>query len=513
MRFYSTICTEKHVFSAIFFLAFQLLTLQLTAQSESFSPYSRYGIGDIPFNGFARNIGMGGIGMAERPLFNVNMVNPASYSSLLITEFDVAVTSTFARLSTANLTQKKSGTTFSYFALGFPVVNKKWGAALGLVPFSNVGYKMVSPETDPVAGGVNFTYEGTGGINRVFLGNAVTIKKNFSVGFNASYLFGSIDRISTTEFSEANFFNSRFTSNTIIRDFYFDFGLQYVFDSLKMARSDSLVMYDNRKKNLKDSIGVFTDMVDSLSGSTDKDAAGIKLQLEELRKNITELNTRISQADSARREVNVRRQKSDWSLTGGFTFALPANISASQDSLVERYLGTVSSNFITIRDTVLQKEDDKGTIRFPLTLGFGLALKKGTQWLIGIDASMQSWDDYSYFGQQDSLRNSWRVSTGFQYTPNDRVTKPYWSLMQYRFGAFYNKTYLQLKGTQLNEYGLTAGLGLPILAKGTSFATIQIGAAFGTRGTTDNNLLKEDFARVSIGVTFSDRWFIKPKFD
>jgi hypothetical protein len=445
MRFYSTIRADKKFFSAVFIVACQLLSLQLWAQSESVSPYSRYGLGDIPFNGFVKNIGMGGTGIAMRPNFNINVANPASYSSLLLTSFDIGASASFTKMSTLSLSQKKSEATFSYFALAFPVVSKKWGAALGLIPFSNVGYKIVSPEIGDNNTPVTFTYEGTGGVNRFFIGNAFTIMKNFSAGFNASYLFGTLDRIKTANYGGNFFYNSRFTSSTLIRDFYFDFGLQYVFDSIP-----------HYAKN---------------------DTTNIKVP-------------------------------SDWSLAFGLTGSLPTNISASQDLLEERYQS--NGSFIINRDTVLNVEGDKGVIKLPYSVGFGITLKKGNRWLIAADATLQNWQDYSYLGQKDSLRNSMRISLGTQYTPDERGPKSYWQTMQYRLGTFYNQTYLQLKGSKLNEYGVTAGLGFPI-RKG--FSMLQLSTMLGTRGTTDNNLIKEDFVRVSIGVTFSDRWFIKPKFD
>src|SRR4051812_21205085 len=129
MKFCSTIRADKRFLSALFIIAFQLLSLHSWAQSQGVSPYSRYGLGDIPFNGFIKNIGMGGTGIAMRPNFNINISNPASYSSLLLTSFDIGASASFTRMSTLSLSQKKSDATFSYFALGFPVVNKKWGAA------------------------------------------------------------------------------------------------------------------------------------------------------------------------------------------------------------------------------------------------------------------------------------------------------------------------------------------------------------------------------------------------
>ncbi|MBK5286764.1 MAG: hypothetical protein JJE25_15340, partial [Bacteroidia bacterium] len=406
----------------------------------------RYGIGDIPFEGFAKNIGMGGIGIAYRPPYNVNPINPAAYSAITLTTFEIGASASFTRLTTTSLQQKKSDATFSYFALGFPVVKNKWGAALGLVPFSDVGYKINEAIADTNAGGINNSYEGSGGVNRFFIGNSVSLFKNFSAGVNASYLFGTLKRTSRIEFSNVNFFNSRYTETASIKSVYFSYGMQYVIDSLpKRVKSDSTA---------------FT------------------------------------------------KVKTDRSLSFGFTFSLPTNLSAEKNLLGENY---VSSGVLTyVRDTIINTEGAKGTIDLPYSVGFGFVFKKGNQLLIGADASMQNWKNFSYFGEDDLLRNSLHISSGAQFTPDERAMKSWWQSVQYRFGMFYNQTYLQLKTSQLDEYGLTLGMGLP-LRKGLS--TIQLSAQLGRRGTTENNLIREDFVRFTLGITFNDRWFIKPKFD
>jgi hypothetical protein len=415
------------------------------AQNASVSPYSRYGIGDIPFGGFVKNNGMGGSGIAFRNTLNINLANPASYSAITLTTFETGASATFTKFKTETLEQNKSDATFSYFALGFPVVKNKWGAALGLVPFSNVGYKIFDPQTDANAGDVLFTYDGSGGLNRVFIGNSLNLFDNLSAGINTSYLFGSLKRISKVEFFSSNFLNSRFTETTTMGDFHFDFGLQYVADSLpKKIKSDSTV-------------------------------------------------TKI---------------KSDRSLTIGFTYSLPANLSAERSFLQERYQS--SGILIFVQDTTENTEGEKGTIKLPYSIGFGAAFRQGSKWLIGAEAAMQNWEDFSSFGEGDVLKNSLRLNAGAQYIPDERAMKSYWQSVQYRMGFFYDKTYLRLKSTQLNEYGVTIGLGFPV-RKGLSM--IQLSAQFGRRGTTENNLIQEDFARISLGITFNDRWFIKPKFD
>jgi hypothetical protein len=137
-------------------------------------------------------------------------------------------------------------------------------------------------------------------------------------------------------------------------------------------------------------------------------------------------------------------------------------------------------------------------------------MKQGNKWLAGADFSLQNWQDYSLFGQTDSLANSWRVSVGAQLVPNDRSIKSYFSLVNYRLGFHYEQTYLNLYGSQLNQMGVTVGMSFPV-KRSASF--IHLGLEAGKRGTTSNNLVEENYIKCSLGFTLNDRWFVKPKFD
>ena len=51
------------------------------AQSQSFnSPYSTFGLGDLTFKGFGRNMAMGGISLGVRNAQSIDFSNPASYT-------------------------------------------------------------------------------------------------------------------------------------------------------------------------------------------------------------------------------------------------------------------------------------------------------------------------------------------------------------------------------------------------------------------------------------------------
>ena len=114
----------------------------------------------------------------------------------------------------------------SYMALAFPVT-KWWGASFGLLPFSSVGYKIYDQKEQDSIGTVNYSYEGKGGINQVYFGNGFKLK-NFSAGFNISYLFGDLAYYSQDSFPKSsNYFNTRLVQTTRVSDFNSSIGLQY----------------------------------------------------------------------------------------------------------------------------------------------------------------------------------------------------------------------------------------------------------------------------------------------
>ena len=201
-----------------------------SAQLITNSPYSRYGLGELQYSGFANNIPMGGIHNALQndtmaPFF-INASNPASHASTQLTVFDFGLKSNMMKLETADKKFTSNQTALSYMALAFPVA-KWWGASFGLLPYTSVGYKIYDKKEQDSIGTVNYSYEGEGGINQVYLGNGFR-KKNFSAGVNIAYLFGDLTYFSRDSFPKAsNFFNTKLSQTTRVSDLYYSFGLQY----------------------------------------------------------------------------------------------------------------------------------------------------------------------------------------------------------------------------------------------------------------------------------------------
>ena len=193
----------------------------------------------------------------------------------------------------------------------------------------------------------------------------------------------------------------------------------------------------------------------------------------------------------------------------GAVFTNSVNLNATDQILAETYsLG--SSGIVYIKDTIENKPDVKGKIVLPMSYGLGMMLMKDEQWMIAADYKYQNWSEYSYFGVKYSLKNSYQAALGFQFTPNSASVTNYAQRINYRFGMRYGKTYLQLRDNQLSEYAFSAGIGLPL---NKTRSTVNLGVEFGRRGTTDKNLIQENFFKINLGVSVSELWFYRRKFE
>ncbi|KAA2244738.1 hypothetical protein F0L74_01830 [Chitinophaga agrisoli] len=213
-------------------LAF-LLLLANTVAAQDNSPYSRYGLGDLNLNQNVINRGMGGVSQAYSDPQSVNFVNPASYSNLVLTTFDIAVEGG-ARVISNNDKNFRSGLgSLSYIQLGVPLA-RKWGMVLGLRPVTKVSYNIMenTEQTffDTLKMPVAYQYEGNGGLYQVYAGTGVGIG-GFSIGANVGYLFGNIENSTKAIYPSNQFiFPSRHTQRVSYGHLFYNIGLQYRID-------------------------------------------------------------------------------------------------------------------------------------------------------------------------------------------------------------------------------------------------------------------------------------------
>ncbi|MCD4773881.1 MAG: hypothetical protein K8R41_10920 [Bacteroidales bacterium] len=192
----------------------------------------------------------------------------------------------------------------------------------------------------------------------------------------------------------------------------------------------------------------------------------------------------------------------------GLVYSHSTKIKARKEILTRSFLGGVT-NVVSWRDTISYISDIKGNYVIPVSVGGGISFQKKDKWLIGADISWQKWEDYSSFEVSDSLQNSLNFSLGGQFIPNKYSIFSYWEKVNYRFGLRYSKSYLQLREHQINEIGLSAGLGLPLWKTKSTF---NFGIEIGKKGTTIDNLIQENYVKFTFGVTFYQKWFLKKRY-
>jgi hypothetical protein len=473
----------------ISFLIFNFSFLISFAQPSINSPYSRYGLGDLQNSSFTHNIALGGIYNALQndttAPFYINQSNPASHASTRLTVFDFGIKNNTMKLETADNKFTSNRTALAYMALAFPVA-KWWGTSIGLLPYSNVGYKIYDKKEQDTIGTVNYAYEGQGGINQAYWGNGIrpfvslpgkfsgsnrykrlkalpdsiggkkvrrterrrTAFSNLYLGVNFSYLFGDMTYFSRDSFpTSANYQNIKLSKNTRVSDIYSSFGIQY---------------------------------------------------RQSLRKG--------------------------WSVTLGATGSLNTNIDVRNSIFAANYKNAFGVEVLkdTIIDTI-----EKSTIKIPMMFGGGIVLKKGDKWLFGFDYSIQDWSQFNSFEQQGLLRNSQKMAAGIQFCPNKSAgsKEPYFKKIFYRVGFRYTNTYLELNNTALKDYAVTFGVGLPLRKMkiiGTTEldaeqkyhqSSMNIGVELGQRGTTENQLIRYSYINAFISLSLNDKWFIKRKYD
>lgn len=411
-----------------------LCTIQVSGQNRISSPYSRFGIGELMNNSSVTNMAMGGISYGLSSPYFVNPANPATYISFdtLSFIFDIGAHASQTKMITNSLSQDASYASLAYLKFGFPVT-RWWRSSFGLLPFSNTGYNMREKEVEENIGSVVRAYEGSGGYNQFYFGNSFALNKNFSVGFNLTYLFGTVEKSRATTFPDSAFrMNYKEISSTKLHDLSLNYGLYY-----------------------------------------------------------------------------QRKKANGYQLGAGLVFSNGNNISATQNLMGYRYFIS-NTGLDKVIDTLINKPSVKGSIYLPSSIGAGFTFGKTEKWLVGADYQLQMWNKYTYFGVPDSLKNSMRISVGGEYTPSLSTVSNYFQRITYRGGFRYSNSFLELRGQQINEFGISFGLGIPLPR---TRSTINLSAEIGTRGTTSANLIKENYVRFTLGLSIFERWFIIRKYD
>lgn len=195
------------------------LAFSTQAQENISSPYSYYGIGLTNFKGTVTNRSMGGISVYQDSI-HVNLMNPASYGRLLLTDYAIGGSHERISLKSDDASDNAKNTSLDYLALAFPL-GPKFGIGLGLIPYTSVGYNILDVDN----GSASFL-NGRGGMNKVFLSAGYLVTPELSIGVDANYNFGNFQNNRSINREDLQF-GTTDINRSDIKGFNFNFGANY----------------------------------------------------------------------------------------------------------------------------------------------------------------------------------------------------------------------------------------------------------------------------------------------
>lgn len=189
----------------------------------------------------------------------------------------------------------------------------------------------------------------------------------------------------------------------------------------------------------------------------------------------------------------------------GGTFNLPANIDASR--VQESNTG---SDVITIEDRG-DSELGSGNIRLPMTVSSGLTYEASPYVAFSTEGLYQPWSDfeYSFDREQEQLMDDrYKIGFGIRYFPFLFDSEQILSKLKYRLGVSYDTGHLKIEDQKIETLMFSLGLGF---LSPNSNSSVDISFQYGIRGTTAENLVKENIWGMKLSLNLAELMFNRPR--
>jgi len=443
--------------------AFILATATIAlAQPKDNSPYSRLGIGDLVDQNFFAQAGMGGLGAAFHDPYHMNIANPASYGKLRSAAFEVGLFSQYSELKDGTGTNSNVSTwngNLGYLSLGFPLKNpinevldqKKKKIRWGM-NFSLLPYSNVDYNIQNLT--TEEVFGDTIGVNYLFQGKGGTYKVMWGNGISFKNLSVGANigyffgKIENIK--EVDFIN---LSNPFVNRFNDDYAVG----------------------GLTWSLGVQYDIVLKTKDNSDEAIEYIT----------------IGAYGNSPNKVNITRDRKWVTINSAY--------------------GVLDSIPPT---SGLEREN---TSFLPGEFGIGIMYAKKNKRKLGLDFKLQSWKGYvndlvTLSDANQPTVNTYRVAVGYEYLPDELAYNNYFKKVRYRFGAFYSNDPRSVQDQQITKYGVTFGMGMPIILPRQGKSFVNFGLELGQLGIAD--ALQRTYFKINLGFTLNDdTWFFKRKFN
>ncbi|MCC9018459.1 aromatic hydrocarbon degradation protein [Flavobacterium lipolyticum] len=193
----------------------------------------------------------------------------------------------------------------------------------------------------------------------------------------------------------------------------------------------------------------------------------------------------------------------DSTLTIATTFKVPTQIRASKVQTVQ----TIADDVVTtIESDVASDTDD---YYMPLEMGIGISKRFKNNLNMTLDYEKSLWGSTNQSELYGNFVNQDRFALGFTYRGRKNIRK-YWDRVQYAAGANFDTGYLEIDGKRIHNAAISIGLNLPLE---NTYSSLNISYSYGQRGRVSDNLIKENYHKISLNLSLDGIWFVKRKFE
>lgn len=257
---------------------------------------------------------------------------------------------------------------------------------------------------------------------------------------------------------------------------------------------------------------------DFLFGNVTNNVLNLRQNVVLATKNVEDTNIR---GGSVKVGAQYRKViKDDLHVNAGAAFKLGNTLRATgQEDLYSLSIGFGAVE--TPRDTIFSQRLN-ARFKRPTETTLGVGIGRDNKWFAEIDYSFRS--AYQATGYLDNssenfaYRNASAIKAGGFYIPKINSISSYWERVTYRAGIRYERTGLAVNGlttgntfTDINDFGISFGLGLPI---GKALpSNLNLAVEMGRKGSMDNGLLQENYVNLRLSLSLNDLWFRKRRID
>ena len=440
--------------------------------------------------------GLGGLSVTVADPYGVSRANPATYTRLAHTVYEMGASTRWVSMTLGESTGKGRATRLLGFSLGVPFGRGKWGMALGMQPYTSVAYEL----DDRVAtseGQLRYQYTGAGGINRAYVGigrvlwqrsDSTGRRAVLSAGANFEFLFGTVEATRKAYYPiGSGYYHSSVASTLVLRAPTGTIGLFHTADLISPARA---------KRNHEERVEA--------------------VKKKERRLEMDWLNA--GKDSAARKPLRKPRGPGDgWRWRAGLGIDLPLQFTAQHSQLATtfRLSGSVESTV----DTAEYIKSASGSLSVPVGIAAGVGVQNA-RWSIGLEWHQRDWSstraDIAGYALRSNLRASSALILGASCRPAGDGGGSLLGRTVYRAGLRYADDPIEVRGVGITQLGMSFGLSVPI-AGTTTRSRVNLAVEHGQRGTTAEGLLNERYTSLHFGITITpdmrEPWFRKKRIE